>query len=119
MAPGDAVVASWPTCYGGEKVGYVGQGGTLTYNDVSVPGSGSYHVTIIYCDGSATGRQADITVDGAPPQLLSFTPTGSFDTVGAMTVTATLTAGNNTIELSNPAAYAPDMNEIIVAGSPS
>jgi hypothetical protein len=116
---GGAVVASCSTCYGGEKVGYVGEGGTLTYNDVSVPASGTYQVTIIYCDGSATGRQADITVDGGPPQLLSFTPTGSFDTVGAMTVTAALAAGNNTIELSNPAAYAPDMNEVIVASSPS
>jgi hypothetical protein len=115
---GGAVVASCSTCYGGEKVGYVGEGGTLTYNDASVPASGTYNVTIIYCDGSATGRQADVTVDGGTPQLLSFTPTGSFDTVGAMTVTATLTAGNNTIELSNPTAYAPDMNEIIVASSP-
>ena len=115
---GGAGVASCSTCYGGQKVGFVGEGGTLTYNGVSVPVAGTYNVTIIYCDGSATGRQADITVDGGTPQLLSFTPTGSFDTVGAMTVTATLTAGNNTIELSNPAAYAPDMNEIIVAGSP-
>jgi len=116
---GGAAVASCSTCYGGQKVGYVGDGGTLTYNDVTAPASGTYNVTIIYCDGSATGRQADITVDGGTPQLLSFAPTGSFDTVGAMTVTATLTAGNNTIELSNPAAYAPDMNEIIVASSPS
>ncbi len=115
---GGAVVASCSTCYGGEKVGYVGEGGTLTYNDVSAPAGGTYNVTIIYCDGSATGRQADITVDGGTPQLLSFTPTGSFDTVGAMTVTVTLAAGDNTIELSNPAAYAPDMNEIIVASAP-
>jgi hypothetical protein len=115
---GGAVVASCSTCYGGEKVGFVGEGGTLTYNDVSVPASGTYNVTIVYCDGSATGRQADITVDGGTAQLLSFTPTGSFDTVGAMTVTAALTAGDNTIELSNPAAYAPDMNEIVVASSP-
>jgi len=27
------------------------------------------YVTIIYCDGSATGRQADITVDGGTPQV--------------------------------------------------
>jgi hypothetical protein len=116
---GGAVVQTCSTCYGGEKVGYVGEGGTLTYNDVSVPTSGTYNVTIIYCDGSATGRPADITVDGGTPQALSFTPTGSFTTVGAMTVTAALTAGNNTIEFSDPTAYTPDMNEIIVASSPS
>ncbi|HTU08183.1 MAG TPA: NEW3 domain-containing protein, partial [Trebonia sp.] len=112
---GGAVVQSCATCYGGEKVGYVGEGGTLTFNDVSVPAAGTYRVTLVYCDGSATGRQADISVDGGTPQLLSFTPTGSFTTVGAMTVTLPLTAGDNTIELDNPDAYAPDFNEIVVA----
>jgi hypothetical protein len=111
---GGAVVQACTTCYGGDKVGYVGEGGTLTFNDVSVPAAGSYPLTIVYCDGSATGRQADISVNGGAPQLLSFTPTGSFTTVGAMTLTVTLAAGNNTIEFGNPSAYAPDFNEIIL-----
>ncbi len=67
-------MASCSICYGGNKVGYIGESGTLTYSDVSVPASRTYNVTIICCDGSATGRQADITVDGGTPQLLSFTP---------------------------------------------
>jgi hypothetical protein len=116
---GGAVVQSCSTCYGGEKVGYVGEGGTLTFNGVTVPSAGTYNVTLIYCDGSSTGRQADISSDGGTPQLLSFTPTGSFTTVGAMTVPIALTAGANTIELANPSAYAPDFNEIIVAAAPS
>jgi hypothetical protein len=113
---GGAVVQTCATCYGGEKVGYVGDGGTLTYNDVTVPSAGTYNVTIVYCDGSTgtTGRQADISVNGGTPQLLTFTPTGSFTTVGAMNVSVTLNAGANTIELSNPSAYAPDFNEIVV-----
>jgi hypothetical protein len=73
----------------------------------------------VYCDGSAAGRQADISVNGGTPQLLSFAPTGSFTTVGAMTVTVALTAGNNTIEFGNPSAYAPDLNEIIVPAAAS
>jgi hypothetical protein len=108
---GGAVVASCATCYGGQKVGYVGSGGTLTVS-VTVPSSGTYPVTLIYCDGS--GRQADITVNGGTPSLLSFTPTGSFSTIGAKTVSLALTAGTNTIEISNPSAYAPDFNEIVV-----
>jgi hypothetical protein len=112
---GGAVVQSCATCYGGQKVGYVGEGGTLTFNDVSVPAAGTYQVTLVYCDGSATGRQADISVNGGASQLLSFTPTGSFTTVGAMTVSLPLAAGDNTIELGNPSAYAPDFNEIVVA----
>lgn len=32
-----------------------------------------------------------------------------------MTVSLPLTAGNNTVELDNPDAYAPGFNEIVVA----
>jgi hypothetical protein len=115
---GGAVAQGCSTCYGGEKVGYVGEGGTLTFNNVTVPAAGTYAVTIIYCDGSATGRQAGVSVNGGAAQTLSFTPTGSFTTVGAMTISLSLAAGSNTIELANPTAYAPDFNEIIVANSP-
>jgi hypothetical protein len=115
---GGAAGQSCSTCYGGEKVGYVGEGGTLTFNDVTVATAGTYEVTVIYCDGSATGRQATVSVNGGAAQTLSFTPTGSFTTVGAMTVPLSLAAGSNTIEFANPSAYAPDFNEIIVAPSP-
>jgi hypothetical protein len=110
---GGAVVSTCSTCYGGDKAGYVGEGGTVTVT-VTVPTAGTYPVTLVYCDGSSTGRQADISVNGGAATLLSFTPTGSFTTIGAMTVSETLNAGTNTIELSNPSAYAPDFNEIIV-----
>jgi Alpha galactosidase A/NPCBM-associated, NEW3 domain of alpha-galactosidase/Alpha galactosidase C-terminal beta sandwich domain/Carbohydrate binding module (family 35) len=110
---GQAVVTSCTTCYGGEYVGYVGEGGTVTVT-VNVPTAGTYPVTLVYCDGSSTGRQADISVNGGASTLLSFTPTGSFSTIGAMTVSETLNAGSNTIEIGNPSAYAPNFNEVIV-----
>jgi hypothetical protein len=118
---GGAVTQTCATCYGGQKVGYVGNGGTLTFNNVTVPAAGTYRVTLVYCDGDTgtTGRQADVSANGGPPQLLSFTPTGGFNTVGAQTVSLALNAGANTIELSNPGAYAPDFNEIVVAAAPS
>jgi hypothetical protein len=119
LLAGGAVVQSCPTCSGGAKVGFVGEGGTLTFTSVTAPSSGSYQVTIAYCDGSATGRQATVSVNGGTPQTLSFTPTGSFSTVGTMTVTLQLTAGTNTIEFANPTAYAPDFDRIIVAGTTS
>ena len=111
---GGAAVASCATCSGGSKVGFVGEGGTLTFNGVSVASAGTYQVTIAYLDGSATGRQATISVNGGAPQTVSFTPTGSFSTVGTMTVPLELTAGANTIEFANPSAYAPDFDRIIV-----
>jgi hypothetical protein len=115
---GGAVVQSCTTCSGGAKAGFVGDGGTLTFNGVTAPSAGTYEVTIVYCDGSATGRQATISVNGAAAQTLSFTPTGSFTTVGAMTVALPLAAGANTIELANPSDYAPDFDRIIVADAP-
>jgi Alpha-galactosidase, CBM13 domain len=75
-------------------------------------------VTIVYCDGSATGRQATVSVNGAAAQTLSFTPTGSFSTVGTISVPLQLTAGNNTIEFANPAAFARDFDQIIVPVTP-
>ncbi len=116
---GGAGATACSTCSGGQKVGFVGEGGTLTFNDVSVPGAGTYQVTIAYLDGSATGRQADVSVNGGTAQLVQFTPTGSFSTVGTMTIPLSLTAGNNTIEFSNPSAYAPDFDRIIVGAAPS
>ena len=116
---GGAAVASCSTCSGGEKVGFVGEGGTVTFNGVNVASAGTYQVTIAYLDGSATGRQATITVNGATPQTVSFTPTGSFSTVGAMTVPLELSAGANTIEFANPSTFAPDFDRIIVPVAPS
>ena len=116
---GGAAVQTCGTCSGGEKVGFVGDGGTLTFSNLNVTTAGSYDVTIVYCDGSAAGRQATLSVNGGAPQMLSFTPTGSFSTIGAKTVPLQLAAGSNTIEFANPSAFAPDFNELIVAQSPS
>ena len=116
---GGAVVQTCTTCSGGAKVGFVGEGGTLTFTGVTVASAGTYDVTIAYCDGSATGRQATVSVNGGTPQTLSFTPTGSFSTVGTMTVPLQLSSGTNTIEFADPSAYTPDFDRIIVAGNPN
>jgi hypothetical protein len=110
-SPGEAVFNGFSVSTGGTPP----PGGTV-YPAAS--SAGTYDVTVIYCDGSSTGRQATVSVDGGAAQTVSFTPTGSFTTVGAMTLPLSLAAGVNTIELANPAAYSPDINEIIVAGSP-
>ncbi len=115
---GGAGVAGCTGCSGGQKVGFVGSGGTLTFNGITVPTSGTYAVTVYYLNGPPS-RQSLITVDGGTPQTLSFTPTADFNTIGAMTVPLSLTAGANTIEFSNPSAYAPDFDRITVAAQPS
>jgi Alpha galactosidase A/Alpha galactosidase C-terminal beta sandwich domain/NPCBM-associated, NEW3 domain of alpha-galactosidase len=111
---GGARLANCSGCSGGRKVGFVGSGGTVTFNGISAPADGTYWLTIYYADGS--GRQAQLIVDGGTPQTLSFTPTADFNTVGTMTVAVPLVAGNgNTVEFANPAAFAPDFDRILVA----
>jgi alpha-galactosidase len=114
---GGAVVASCSACSGGEKVGFVGEGGTLTLGGVSASAAGTYPVQIEYCDGSAgsTGRSATITVNGVVVQTIVFTPTGSFSTPGTVTAYLPLHSGANTVELSDASAYAPDFNGITVS----
>jgi hypothetical protein len=89
----------------------------LTFTGVGAPSDGTYNVTIAYLDGQ--GRQATVSVDGGPTQLLQFTSTGDFNTVGTMTVPLHLSAGNNTIQFANPSGYAPDFDRILVAATPS
>jgi chitinase len=116
---GGARVAACTACSGGSKVGYVGSGGTLTFNGISVSTAGTYAVTIAYCDGSTTGRQATVSVNGGTAQTLSFSPTGGFSTPGTKTVNLTLPAGTNTIQFANPSAYAPDFDKLTVPATPN
>ena len=80
------MVSTCSTCSGGAKVGFVGNGGTLTFNGISVPSAGTYRVTLVYCSGDP--RPAMVSANGGPPQALSFASTGSYNTTGTMTVLA-------------------------------
>jgi hypothetical protein len=116
-----AAVQPCATCYGGQKAGDIGNGGTLTFSNVGALTAGTYRVTFVYCGGPppGPGRQADISVNGGPAQVVTFAPTGSFTTIGAVTLSLPLNAGTNTLGISNPSAFTPDFNEIIVAAAPA
>src|SRR5439155_20774286 len=89
------------------------------FNGVNVSTAGSYAVVIAYCDGSTSGRQAQVSVNGGAVQTVSFTPTGGFSTPGNITVNLDLTAGTNTITFANPTAYTPDLDKITVPAMPT
>src|SRR5262249_20653341 len=110
-------VASCSKCSNDQKMGFVGSGSTLTFNNVTVSAAGSYQLTIVYCDRSTTDRQAVMSVNGSTGQTLSFTPTDSFNTPNTMIMTITLNTNSNTIQFSNPATYAPDFDKISLARS--
>ena len=55
-------------CSGGEKVGYLGGTGYLTFNGVSAPRAGTYLMQLSYVDGDSS-RTAVVTVNGTPFDL--------------------------------------------------
>ncbi|WP_033342999.1 DUF4832 domain-containing protein [Catenuloplanes japonicus] len=100
---GGALVASCSGCSGSAKVGYLGNGATLTFNGLA---GGTRTVTVYYA--SAVTRTA--TINGQP---ITFPATAGWESVGAVTTTVNVAAG--TITVANPSDWAPDIDRITVS----
>jgi len=113
---GRAVVVACTVCSGGEKVGNVGKGGTLQFNNVKVSSSGTHTLTLSYIDGDA-GRTAQMSINGATATTVTFhgTNNGNWNFLQSMTISVQLNAGSNTILFSNAAVAAPDFDRIMVS----
>ena len=96
----------------GQKVGYVGNGGTLTFNNVIVPTTSSYTMNLSYC--SAEPRWLSYQANGGSLQSLPLGSTGSWDSCSTVPLSVNLSAGSNTIQLSNGSGWAPDIDKITV-----
>ncbi|ROO86974.1 carbohydrate binding protein with CBM6 domain [Actinocorallia herbida] len=112
---GTAVIAACATCSGGSKVGYVGNGATLTFHQVGDGTAGTHTLTISYL--SAEARTATVQVNGGAATSVGFPATADWNTVGTKTVDVILTSGNNTITLANASGWAPDFDKISVGGT--
>jgi hypothetical protein len=110
---GGASLVTSPDLSGGVKVGNVGMGGTLTFNNVVVPSSGTYNVTFFYENGDAS-RSANISINGGSTTALTFGPSGSWTTLASKTIAVALQSGTNSIAISNPTASAPDFDSLVV-----
>ncbi|MEV0386418.1 DUF4832 domain-containing protein [Nonomuraea sp. NPDC050643] len=110
---GGAVVASCSGCSGGSKVGYIGNGATLTINNVGTSSAGARTLTISYL--SAVARTATVKVNNGTAATVGFPVTADWNTVGVRTVTVTLAAGDNTITIANPGDWAPDIDKIAIS----
>lgn len=110
-----ARIAACSACSLGQKVGYIGKGGTLQFNNVYATTAGSYTLTISYIDGDA-GRSLQMSVNGGSGISLNFhgTSDSNWNYMQVMTTTIQLNAGYNTIKFSNSSAYGPDIDLIAV-----
>lgn len=115
---GGATVVSCSACSGSQKVGNVGNGGTLKFNNVNVANAGTYILNIAYIDGDA-GRSAQMSINGGTALTLNFSGTnnGRWNNVQNLSVPVLLNAGNNTILFSNSSGWAPDFDRISTIGS--
>lgn len=107
---GGAVVQACSGCSGGQSVGFVGNGGVVTFNNIKVNTSTAYTLAIDYASGEV--RNANMSVNGGSATFLNFASTGSYSTVKQLSVTVNLKAGTNTIAFSNPNGWAPDFDRI-------
>ncbi|HEX4083873.1 MAG TPA: alpha-galactosidase [Chthoniobacteraceae bacterium] len=110
---GGAVLRDQRVASHGVIAGNLGKSGSLTFNQVHVPTAGTYKVTFLYMDGDA-GRSAQVAIDGGAPATIQFPGTGSWDTTGSLTASLVLKAGANAIAITNPQAYAPDIDSIVI-----
>jgi hypothetical protein len=112
---GGAASATCSGCSGGSRVGGVGNGGTLRFNGVASTNGGNAVVTIAYVNGDASARTATLQANGRTATVVAFPPTGSWTSVGSVSVVVPLNPGpSNTLTLANAAAWAPDLDAIEV-----
>jgi hypothetical protein len=101
------------TASGGRIVGFIGDRSRNTVRfTVTVPSAGQYPMTVYYA--SAYARDFLISVNGAPPTVLSCVPTGSWEVIGSVGGTLVLAAGANSVQFGNPTRWAPDLDRITV-----
>ncbi|MFD7158004.1 fibronectin type III domain-containing protein [Kribbella sp. NPDC059898] len=112
---GDASVSGCTLCSGGAKIGNIGYGSTVTLNGVTVPKTGTYLVKIAYTDGD-TSRQSMLTVNGSDNYWVNYSGLGDNDwgTPQVTYLPLKLTAGSNSIKVSNPNGYIADIDWITV-----
>jgi hypothetical protein len=128
---GTAKVESDSYAYGGQYVGWIGNGtaNTLTFTGVTVPSAGTYRIMISYADadGESSGNYNTSLIDSAFTLTTSAGSsvttyarnTYSWDQFGTVEVTVRLDGGSNTITIGNPTYYAPNVDKIIVAPASS
>ena len=102
----------------GADVTGIGNGGSLQFNNVVVGSAGVYNVTVLYINGDAGPRTANISVNGASVVTPSFPAVPAW-TIGSKTIPLNLAAGTNTITFSNPTGSAPDIDSITVQSTAS
>lgn len=100
-------------CSGGAKASWLGnrEDNTLCWDNVYSAEGGDYDISIRFISGA--DRTIDVDLNGTRIATLTAN-SGAWDKVGTVCFKATLDKGNNTITLSSPADWMPDIDCMIV-----
>lgn len=109
---GEARVGDSPNASGGQKVGYLNGGSSLTFNKITAPMTGDYRITVAYFSGDP--RSLYLSANGGAEQYYELPKTPDWDTALTYELTLPLNEGENTIKFSDGNWYAPDLDRIIV-----
>lgn len=109
---GGAASQACKGCSGGSKIGNVGSGGSVQFNNITASSAGTHRMTFTYT--SADPRSVRITVNGTVLTTASLPDSGGWEFVNKWSVDVPLVAGNNTIKFDNPSAFAPDIDALTI-----
>jgi hypothetical protein len=109
---GEARVVDSANASGGQKVGYLNGGSSITFNKIIAPMTGDYRITVAYFSGDP--RNFYVSANGGAEQYYELPKTPDWETVGLYDLTLPLNEGENTITFSDGEWYAPDLDRIIV-----
>ncbi|KAJ3998604.1 galactan 1,3-beta-galactosidase [Lentinula boryana] len=99
---------------GGKAVGYLGNGGTLTMNNVVGIGEAQW-VSLYYANGDSTWRNTTFSINGGANVVIQQPSSGGGHVIQSVPVKVNLKDGANTLTFSSgQASYAGDLDKIIV-----
>ncbi|KAJ3790666.1 Arabinanase/levansucrase/invertase [Lentinula aff. detonsa] len=99
---------------GGKAVGYLGNGGTLTINNIVGIGEAQW-VSLYYANGDSTWRNTTLSINGGANVVIQQPSSGGGHVIQSVPVKVNLKDGANTLTFSSgQASYAGDLDKIIV-----
>ncbi|KAL5535249.1 hypothetical protein ACEPAF_3343 [Sanghuangporus sanghuang] len=111
---GSATILSGSSFSGGQAVGYLGNGGSVTINNVQGNGQAQW-IALYYANGDSTWRNTTVSVNGRPSTIVDQPNTGGGNVIISVPVKLTLNNGANSLTFSaGQSSYAADLDKIIV-----
>ncbi|KAF8973856.1 galactan 1,3-beta-galactosidase [Flammula alnicola] len=111
---GSATILSDSSFSGGKAVGYLGNGGSVTLNNIQGIGANQW-VSLYYANGDSTWRNTTVSVNGGASILVDQPNTGGGHVLLSVPVKLNLQNGANSITVSaNQTTYAADLDKIVV-----